>query len=258
MNNVRVGGQLICFVVLAIAFSACKYEKEAVSGNGQAFMDGAIRHAEAAEARGGDVLNVGFVVLESVYNSELMAPYDVIQHTVFRDEDHYMMPFIVSPDGEPIVSFEGIEIRPHFSFATAPPIDILVIPSTEHSMTGDLQNQVFMEWLEETVDQVQHVITVCDGAFPLAATGVLNGRVATTFPGDRDRFAEMFPEIDVRYDVNFVEDGKYITSVGGALSYEPAFYLVEKEYGESNAQRIGQGLVWDWQLQQVPHEIVDQ
>lgn len=258
MNNVRHSVQNVSLCLLLTAFIGCVPPEEAQPSRASIFMNDAMAHAEGAESRGGTVLNVGFVVLEAVYNSELMAPYDVVQHTVFRDENNYMMPFIVSPDGAPVVSFEGIEVRPHFSFADAPPIDILVVPSTEHSMTADLENQPFMDWLKKTVEEAQYVITVCDGAFPLAATGVLDGRIATTFPGDRDRFAEMFPTIDVRYDVNFVEDGKYITSVGGALSYEPAFYLVEKLYGEANASRIGQGLVWDWDLQQVPHLLVSE
>ena len=185
-----------------------------------------------------------------------MAPYDVIQHTIFRDKNNYMLPFIVSPDGSPVVTFEGIEIAAHYSFETSPSIDVLIIPSTSNSMTTDLDNAVFMDWLAKAVDEADYVITVCDGAFPLAATGVLNGRVATTFPGDRNRFAAMFPEIDVRYDVNFVVDGKYITSVGGALSYEPAFYLVEELYSAESARRIGGGLVWRWDKDTVPHLVV--
>lgn len=203
----------------------------------------------------GTVLNAAFLGLERVYNSELMAPYDVLHHTIFRDKDNYIRPFIVSPDGKPITSFEGLTILPHYSFEDAPPIDILVIPSTENSMSADLENEALMAWLKETVANAQYVLTACDGAFPLAATGALDGRVATTFPGDRDRFAEMFPEIDVRYDVNFVADGKYITSVGGGLSYEPAFYLVERIYSKAHAERIGEGLVWDWNLDAVPHFI---
>lgn len=216
----------------------------------------ALEHAEKAEAAGGDVLNVAFLAVETVYNSELMAPYDVIQHTIFRDEAHYMLPFIVSPDGKPITTFEGIEIQPHYSFETAPEIDILIIPSSGNSMTADLENEALISWIAEVVDEVQYVITVCDGAFPLAATGMLNGRVATTFPSDRDAFAEMFPEVDVRYDANFVVDSKFITSVGGAMSYEPAFFLVEHLYSEESAKRIGEGLVWDWHLEDVPHVIV--
>lgn len=213
--------------------------------------------AAAVESAGGEVLNVGFVVLDAVFNSELMAPYDVIQHTIFRDDRRYMQPFIVGPTMDPVVTFEGIEVDPHFTFETTPEIDVLIIPSTEHSMTADLENAAFMDWLKTAVEEATYVITVCDGAFPLAATGALDGRVATTFPGDRERFAEMFPNIDVRFDQNFVVDGKYITSVGGALSYEPAFYLVEKLYSKENADRIAQGLVWDWDLEQVSHLVVE-
>jgi len=202
------------------------------------------------------ILNAAFVCVDGVYNSELMAPYDVLQHTFYRDSTNYVRCFIVTPDGKPMVTFEGIRITPDYSFENAPPVDILIIPSTETSMTADLTNTIYMSWVNKTAESASHVITVCDGAFPLAASGALNGRVATTFPADRNHLAEMFPEVTVKYDVNFVVDGKYITSVGGALSYEPAFYLVEKLYSTKNAKRIAKGLVWDWELAEVPHLIV--
>ena len=47
-----------------------------------------MQQAAAVEEAGGEVLNVGFVILDAVYNSELMAPYDVIQHTIFRDDQN--------------------------------------------------------------------------------------------------------------------------------------------------------------------------
>jgi transcriptional regulator GlxA family with amidase domain len=62
----------------------------------------------------------------------------------------------------------------------------------------------------------------------------------------------------VLYDVNFVSDGKFVTSVGGALSYEPALYLVEKLYSIDNAKRIAQGLVLDWDRKKIPHRIVEE
>lgn len=211
----------------------------------------------ATYPEGATVRRAGFVVTDRVYNSELMAPYDVLHHTIFRDSLDYIEPFVVTPDGGAITTFEGLTVQAHYSFETAPPIDILVLPSTEYSMTTDLEDEAFMGWLHTAVAEADHVLTLCDGAFPLAATGVLDGRVATTFPGDRDRFAEMFPEVAVRYDVNFVADGKYITSVGGGLSYEPALYLVEKLYSRANAVRIGEGLVWHWDLATVPHVTVE-
>ncbi len=202
------------------------------------------------------ILTAGFVALEGVYNSELMAPYDILQHSVFRDSLNYIQPFVVSATGESITTFEGIHITPHYSFEDAPPIDILVIPSTGGSMDRDLEDAAFMQWLSRAIARSRYVITVCDGAFSLAATGALDGREATTFPADRDRLREMFSEVHVAYDVNFVVDGKFITSVGGALSYEPALYLLERLYGASHARETAAGLVLDWQLSRIPHRVV--
>lgn len=200
-------------------------------------------------------LHAGFVCVDKVYNSELMAPYDILQHSYYRDQKNYIRCFIVTPDGKPFVTAEGIRITPDYAFANVPTIDILVIPSTETSMTKDLENTVFMAWLKNAVAKAAHVITLCDGAFPLAATGGLDGRVATTFPADRKKFAARFPQIKVRDDVNFAASGKYITAVGGALSYEPALYLLEKIYSKEHAQRTAGGLVLDWDLRRVPHAI---
>ena len=79
------------------------------------------------------VLNAAFVCVEDVDNSELMAPYDVLQHSFYRDSTSYIRCFIVTPDGEPFTTFEGIRITPDYSFENAPPVDILVIPSTKTS-----------------------------------------------------------------------------------------------------------------------------
>lgn len=201
------------------------------------------------------VLQAAFVVREGVYNSELMAPYDVFQHSIFRDSVDYIHPFIVSADGQPLTTFEGITLTPHYRFDNAPPIDILVIPSTVGSMDADLHDEAFMAWLKAAVAQARYVVTVCDGAFPLAATGALDGRTATTFPADRAALAERFPAVQVVDTARLVVDGKYITSVGGAMSYEPAFYLVEHLYGKAHADRTAEGLVWDWDLPTVPRVI---
>ncbi len=60
------------------------------------------------------------------------------------------------------------------------------------------------------------------------------------------------------YEPNFVLDGKYITSVGGALSYLPALYLIEMLYTPWHAEEIGKGLVLDRNPDEVPHLIVSQ
>ena len=53
---------------------------------------------------------------------------------------------IVSADGGPVVTFEGITVEAHHSFADAPRADILVIPSTQGSMSDDLADEAYMGW----------------------------------------------------------------------------------------------------------------
>ena len=79
---------------------------------------------------------------------------------------------------------------------------------------------------------------------------------STTFPSDIPKYKEMFPKLDVREDVLFVHDGKYITSAGGAKSFEAALYLCEHLYGKEIARSLAGGLVIDWKLEDVPSVIV--
>jgi transcriptional regulator GlxA family with amidase domain len=190
-------------------------------------------------------LHAGFLVVDGVYNSELAAPYDVFQHTVFHTKPGIEV-FTVSPTGQPVTTFEGLRIASRYSFANAPPIDILVIPSARGSMDKDLQNQAMIGWVRQVTGQARYVVSLCDGAFVLGKAGLLDGVPATTFPEDYDRLVQMFPKVDLRVNVSFVDAGKILTSQGGARSYDVAMYLVDKLYGQKVAQGIGQGLLIPW------------
>jgi putative intracellular protease/amidase len=190
-------------------------------------------------------LRAGILVLNGVYNTELAAPFDVLHHTQFHTKPG-MQVFTVSPDGQPVTTFEGLRITPNHSFANAPQIDILVVPSTRGSMDADLQNQALLNWVRTTGGQARHVLSLCDGAFVLAKAGLLQGIPATTFPDDYGRFSQMFPNLDLRINVSFVDAGKVITSQGGARSYEAAMHLVDRLYGRQVAEGIGKGLLVPW------------
>ena len=94
-------------------------------------------------------LKAGFLVIDGVYNTELTAPYDILQHTIFHTEPGIEV-FTVSPDGEPVRTFEGLRITPDHSFESAPEIDILVVPSAEHNMDTDLDDETLIKWVLTT------------------------------------------------------------------------------------------------------------
>ena len=204
----------------------------------------------AASGAGADsrpLRTIGVLALPGVYNSELMAPYDVLQHLKFHVKDAPEI-FTVAPRRQPLRTFEGLTLTPHHDFASAPPIDLLVVPSAEHNMDSDLEDAALIGWVGRTGRHARLLLSLCDGAFVLAQAGLLDALEATTFPGDQDRFEKAFPKVRTKRGVLFVHDGKAVTSVGGARSYEAALYLAERLYGREVSEKIARGLVIDWKL----------
>lgn len=201
--------------------------------------------------------NVAFLVMDGTYNTELAAPYDIFQHTVFRQHIKPMNVFLVAKTLEPVTTFEGIRLLPDYSYTSEklPPIDILVVPSAEHHLDSDLQDTAMIAFVKRAAEQALYVTSHCDGAFVLAQAGLLDGRFCTTFPADIPKFKEMFPQARVMEDVLFVHDGKFITSAGGARSFDAALYLCEHLYGAEVSRRLARGLVIDWNLEAVPHYV---
>lgn len=198
-------------------------------------------------------LSVGFLIVDGVYGTELTAPHDIFQHTIFHAQPG-MKVFTVAPSLEPVRTFEGLRLLPDYTLTSAPPIDVLVVPSAEHSMDTDLEDAELIAWVRSVGLRAQYVLSLCDGAFVLAQAGLLDRRAATTFPADIPRFRERFGSaVDVREDLSFVHDGPALTSVGGARSFDAALYLCERLYGAKAARGIARGLVLDWDLDSIEH-----
>lgn len=201
--------------------------------------------------------NVGILIMDGVYNTELTAPMDIFHHTVFH-HDLGMKVFTIADSKAPIRTFEGLNILADYNYLTdsLPPIHVLVVPSAEHHLDTDLENETLIQFVREAGKNANYVMSLCDGAFVLAKAGLLDDSASTTFPGDIDAYKKMFPHLIVHKDVLFVHDGKFITSAGGAKSFEPALYLSELLYGKKAADGIAKGMVIDWNLDEVPKVIV--
>ncbi|WP_420601638.1 DJ-1/PfpI family protein [Flagellimonas sp.] len=205
-----------------------------------------------------DRYNAAFLIMDGVYNTEFTAPYDIFQHTKFRKNIKAMNTFTVANTLNPIISFEGVRILPDFDYTqdSIPKIDILIVPSAEHHLDSDLKDTTMLNFVKRVSKDALFVTSHCDGAFVLAKTGILDNVTSTTFPSDIQAYKKMFPHLNVKDSVLFVHDGKFITSAGGAKSFEAALYLCEYLYGKEIADRLASGLVIDWDLDSVPKLIL--
>jgi len=198
--------------------------------------------------------NVALLLIDGTYNTELTAPMDIYHHTAFREGIKAMNVFTVSNTYDVVTTFEGLKILPDFNYLDSiPKIDILILPAAEHNMDTDLEDEVLIEFIRKTGENAEYVCSHCDGAFLLAKTGLLNGQSSTTFPGDIDGYKVMFPTLNVIEDVVLVHDGKYITSAGGARSFEASLYLSELLYGKEITDQLAKGMVIDWNLEELKY-----
>ena len=244
----------IFLLALTLALFACKTDNRTKT---DALLKGTL-HQKTFPKLENDNYNVAFLIMDGTFNTELTAPFDIFQHTIFRENIKAMNVFTVANTDKPITTFEGMRILPDYNYLkdSLPKIDILVVPSAEHHLDTDLEDKAMINFVIKTDKDATFITSHCDGAFVLAKAGLLENKAATTFPSDIDKMRSMFPNLDIRKDVLFVHDGKYITSAGGAKSFEAALYLCEFLYGKEVAKSLAGGLVIDWNVADVPHLIV--
>ncbi len=245
--------KIITYICLLFIFLSCKPQIETPKQVSQKQKERVLPQLEPNR------YNVAFLIMDGTFNTEFTAPFDIFQHTKYRKNIKAMNTFTVANTLEPITTFEGVRILPDFDYTkdSIPQIDILVVPSAEHHLDTDLKDSVMVNFVKKVDKTALYMTSHCDGAFVLAKAGLLNEVASTTFPSDIETYKKMFPQLHVKDSVLFVHDGKYITSAGGAKSFEAALYLCEFLYGKEIARSLASGLVIDWNLEEVPHFIPD-
>jgi transcriptional regulator GlxA family with amidase domain len=102
---------------------------------------------------------------------------------------------------------------------------------------------MLVKWVSERADKANRVASVCTGAFLLAASGVLDGRRATTHWSYCAELARRFPKVQVEADPIFVRDGSVWTSAGVTAGIDLALAFVEEDLGRTFALAVARYLV---------------
>jgi AraC family transcriptional regulator, transcriptional activator FtrA len=87
------------------------------------------------------------------------------------------------------------------------------------------------------------LLSICSGSFVLAATGLLDGRRATTHWRYADAFRQRFPLIEVDPNVLYVDEGAVLTSAGSAAGLDLCLHLVRRDWGPAIANQVARRLV---------------
>ena len=87
------------------------------------------------------------------------------------------------------------------------------------------------------------VVSICTGAFALAAAGLLEGRPATTHWRWTDELQRRHPEVEVLPNRLFVDDGDILTSAGVTAGIDLCLHLIRRDHGAAAANTRARALV---------------
>ncbi len=104
--------------------------------------------------------------------------------------------------------------------------------------------------------------SICSGSFLLAATGLLDGRTATTHWHYADQFRAQFPKVRLDSNVLFVDEGQVITAAGSAAGLDLCLHLVRLDFGAAAAAKVARRLIVyphrdGGQAQFIEHGVID-
>ena len=87
------------------------------------------------------------------------------------------------------------------------------------------------------------LLSICSGAFVLAATGLLDGRRATTHWRYAAELQHRYPKVSVDANVLYVDEGSVLSSAGSAAGLDLCLHLVRRDYGSAIANQVARRLV---------------
>lgn len=87
------------------------------------------------------------------------------------------------------------------------------------------------------------LLSICSGVFVLAASGVLDGRRATTHWRYTQALQDRYPAITVLPDVLYVDEGNVLTSAGSAAGIDLCLHLIRRDFGTRAANMVARRLV---------------
>ncbi|MEU6810227.1 GlxA family transcriptional regulator [Streptomyces sp. NPDC046831] len=183
---------------------------------------------------------VAVLVYDGVKLLDVAGPADVFGEANLLGADYRIT--LVSTTGADVASSIGMRIAADGSAATQPDPDTFLMPGGDiyprTPVTRDL-----VEAARDLAARSGRVASVCSGAFVLGATGLLDGRRATTHWKIADRLAARHPRTRVEPDAIYVRDGTVYTSAGVTAGIDLALALVEEDHGPGLAREVARSLV---------------
>lgn len=142
---------------------------------------------------------------------------------------------------EPVSTDAGFSVQPTTTFADAPQADVLMVPGGQGAFDL-LDDASAIDFIRRQAIGARYVTSVCTGAFPLGAAGLIDGKRATTHWASHSMLSE-FGAIPEQRRV--VQDGNVITAGGVTSGIDLALSVAAELYGADTARAVQLALEYD-------------
>lgn len=199
------------------------------------------------------------LALPETAGSALYGMVDVLASTgtlwrelVGADPGHRMIePRIVSPSRDTFKCGNGIPVSPDLTIDETRAPEILILPELWLSPTDDMGERYadLKDWIRGCYDSGSMIYSACSGSVLLAATGLLDGREATSHWGYQDLFRQSFPEVHFNPAPSLViadPMGRIVTAGGTTSWHDLALHIIARHCSAGEALRIAKVYLFKW------------
>jgi AraC family transcriptional regulator, transcriptional activator FtrA len=193
------------------------------------------RHQEAPNRRVAALLYDGVAAFEMGIVAEVFG----LDRPEMRDDWYRFV--TVSEDRGPLRATGGVRVIAEAGLERLAEVGTIVVPCWRTD--GTSPSPAIKSALWAAYDQGTRLVSICSGAFLLAACGFLAGRSATTHWLHAEKLRELYPDIDVNADVLYVDEGQILTSAGSAAGVDLLLHIVRKDFGAKIANDVARRMV---------------
>ncbi len=162
----------------------------------------------------------------------------------FQIFDHLDLPYDVVLCGRapgPVDTTGGWSVNATHGLDAVMGADTVIVPAFR--VATDAVSDDVVDALREAARRGARMVSICTGAFALAAAGLLDGRRATTHWHFTDVLARRYPNVTVDPDVLYVDEGDVITSAGVASGIDVCLHILRLDHGAAVANVVARDIV---------------
>jgi transcriptional regulator GlxA family with amidase domain len=184
----------------------------------------------AARSYSGRMHTVAVLALPGVVPFDLATPIEVFTRTRLSDGS---TPYRVLVCGTGTVDAGAFTLHPPGDLEVLAEADTILLPGVADPRAPVPDDVV--DALRRAARRGARIASICSGAFVLAATGLLDGRRATTHWRAAALLAERHPAVEVDPAVLYVDNGQFLTSAGAAAGLDLCLHLIRRDHGSAVA-----------------------